>query len=199
MSRALAGSCVVPIGAYAEPGPGALRLRGFVASLDGTRAARGELTAANTDADPEAAGQRLAEQLEAAGAREILAALPALEAGGALMPFSAARHVLVARLRRQAQASPSAVSARRRRAAGIPVLQIEPVAPDAQARGVLRALGAGLAVFISANAVEHGPPLVRAAGGWPADSDGGRGRCHRRRAAGTGRGPGAGSGARRGQ
>jgi hydroxymethylbilane synthase len=76
VSRALAGSCVVPIGAYAEPGAGVLRLRGFVASPDGTRIARGELAVPGTDADPEAAGQRLAEQLVAAGAHEILATLP---------------------------------------------------------------------------------------------------------------------------
>jgi hydroxymethylbilane synthase len=77
VSRALAGSCVVPIGAYAEPGAGMVRLRGFVASPDGTRIARGELAVSSADADPEAAGERLAEQLVAAGAREILAALPA--------------------------------------------------------------------------------------------------------------------------
>jgi hydroxymethylbilane synthase len=77
VSRALAGSCVVPIGAYAEPSAGVVRLRGFVASPDGARIARGELTVSSADADPEAAGGRLAEQLVAAGARQILAALPA--------------------------------------------------------------------------------------------------------------------------
>jgi hydroxymethylbilane synthase len=76
VSRALAGSCVVPIGAYAEPGAGVVRLRGFVASPDGTRIARGELAVPGAGADPEAAGRRLADQLVAAGAREILAALP---------------------------------------------------------------------------------------------------------------------------
>jgi hydroxymethylbilane synthase len=76
VSRALAGSCVVPIGAYAEPGAGVLRLRGFVASPDGARIARAELAVPSADADPEAAGRRLADQLVAGGAREILAALP---------------------------------------------------------------------------------------------------------------------------
>jgi hydroxymethylbilane synthase len=76
VSRALAGSCVVPIGAYAEPGAGVLRLRGFVASPDGARMARAELAVPSAAADPEAAGRRLADQLVAAGAREILAALP---------------------------------------------------------------------------------------------------------------------------
>jgi hydroxymethylbilane synthase len=76
VSRALAGSCVVPIGAFAEPGAGVLRLRGFVASPDGARMARAELAVPSADADPEAAGRRLADQLVEAGAREILAALP---------------------------------------------------------------------------------------------------------------------------
>jgi hydroxymethylbilane synthase len=75
VSRALAGSCVVPLGAYAEPDAGVMRLRAFVASPDGTRVARSELSVPGTDADPELAGQRLADQLAAAGAREILAAL----------------------------------------------------------------------------------------------------------------------------
>jgi uroporphyrinogen-III synthase len=77
--------------------------------------------------------------------------------------------VLITRPRGQAQALAEHI-----RAAGgdplvFPVLDIEPVAPDAQARGALSALGAAqLAVFVSANAVAHGLPLVRAAGGWPA-------------------------------
>jgi hydroxymethylbilane synthase len=77
VSRALAGSCVVPLGAYAEPSGGGVRLRGFVASPDGARMARAELPAARWEDDPEATGQALAEQLAQAGAREILAALPA--------------------------------------------------------------------------------------------------------------------------
>ena len=81
----------------------------------------------------------------------------------------AGKAVLVARPRRQAQALAEGIRAAGGEPLVFPVLQIEPVAPDAQARGVLRALGAvRLAVFISANAVEHGLPLVRAAGGWPA-------------------------------
>ena len=37
MSRALGGSCQVPLGGFAEMSGGVLRLRGFVASQDGTR------------------------------------------------------------------------------------------------------------------------------------------------------------------
>ena len=73
VSRALAGSCEVPLGAYAEMEAGKLHLRGFVASPDGTRMARAEFTAAADD--PEALGLRLAEELRRQGASEILATL----------------------------------------------------------------------------------------------------------------------------
>ncbi|WIM06882.1 MAG: hydroxymethylbilane synthase [Candidatus Nitricoxidivorans perseverans] len=73
VSRALAGSCEVPLGAYAEMRDGRVWLRGFVALPDGTRMARAELTGAATD--PEALGLALAADLRAQGADEILAAL----------------------------------------------------------------------------------------------------------------------------
>ena len=73
VSRALAGSCEVPLGAYAEMRAGQLWLRGFVALPDGTRIARAELTA--SPADPEALGLELAADLRAQGADDILAAL----------------------------------------------------------------------------------------------------------------------------
>jgi hydroxymethylbilane synthase len=75
VSRALAGSCVVPLGAYARREADAMRLRGFVASPDGARMVRGELMCASMQRDPESVGLELAEQLAAGGAREILAAL----------------------------------------------------------------------------------------------------------------------------
>jgi hydroxymethylbilane synthase len=73
VSRALAGSCEVPLGAYAEMQSGKLHLRGFVASPDGTRMARAELL--GSAADSEALGLQLAEELRRQGATEILAAL----------------------------------------------------------------------------------------------------------------------------
>jgi hydroxymethylbilane synthase len=73
VSRALAGSCEVPLGAYAECDGKRLHLRGFVASPDGTRMARAEL--AGAVAEPEALGLALAEQLRAQGADAILASL----------------------------------------------------------------------------------------------------------------------------
>ncbi len=73
VSRALAGSCEVPLGAYAEATDGRLRLRGFVALPDGTRIASAELAGELRHA--EALGLALANALRAQGADEILAAL----------------------------------------------------------------------------------------------------------------------------
>ena len=70
-SRALGGSCRLPLGAYARVDNGILWLRGFVATADGRQMLSGELRGAPTDA--EAIGQRLAEQLRAQGADAILA------------------------------------------------------------------------------------------------------------------------------
>jgi hydroxymethylbilane synthase len=73
VSRALAGSCEVPLGAYAVKRDGRIWLRGFVALPDGTRIARAELS--GDPATPEALGLALAAELRAQGADEILAAL----------------------------------------------------------------------------------------------------------------------------
>ena len=73
VSRALAGSCEVPLGAFAEIRGGNLCLRGFVASPDGTRVAQAELS--GDCGDPEALGTQMAAELRARGATEILAAL----------------------------------------------------------------------------------------------------------------------------
>jgi len=75
VSRALAGSCVVPLGAYARQETDGMRLRGFVASPDGARMVRGQVSCGSMERDPEDLGNELAEQLAAGGAREILAAL----------------------------------------------------------------------------------------------------------------------------
>jgi hydroxymethylbilane synthase len=74
VSRTLAGSCNVPLAAYAELSGGTMRLRGYVGSPDGRRTARAELTGPADDA--EANGVALAQKLRDAGAGEILAALP---------------------------------------------------------------------------------------------------------------------------
>ncbi|MBL8486729.1 MAG: hydroxymethylbilane synthase [Rhodocyclaceae bacterium] len=75
VSRALAGSCEVPLGAYAQLRGDRLWLRGFVARPDGGRVARAELE--GEAADPEALGLALAEALRRDGADEILASLEA--------------------------------------------------------------------------------------------------------------------------
>jgi hydroxymethylbilane synthase len=76
VSRALGGSCVIPLGAFAEVQEGKARMRGFVATPDGHRMARAELLGEAIEQAPEAVGERLAHHLTADGAREILAALP---------------------------------------------------------------------------------------------------------------------------
>ena len=73
MSRALAGSCQVPLGGFAEMQNGTLRLRGFVATPDGSRLLRAEMSTAA--GDPEALGDAVAQDLLRQGAGEILAAL----------------------------------------------------------------------------------------------------------------------------
>jgi hydroxymethylbilane synthase len=73
LSRALSGSCQLPLAAYATTEAGQVWLRGLVASPDGQRVIRDELRGAA--ADPEALGSRLAARLRAAGAGEIIAAL----------------------------------------------------------------------------------------------------------------------------
>lgn len=73
MSRVLGGSCQVPLGGFAEILDGKLHMRGFVATPDGKRMLRAELT--GEIADPETLGKRIADALLAQGADEILAAL----------------------------------------------------------------------------------------------------------------------------
>jgi hydroxymethylbilane synthase len=74
LSRALAGSCQVPLGAHAEIGADRLRLRGFVASPDGRRMVADEVDAP-VAGDPGELGLALADRLIARGAKAILAEL----------------------------------------------------------------------------------------------------------------------------
>jgi len=75
-SRALGGSCQVPLGAYAiVEDDGRLWLRGFVATPDGKDMVAGELH--GDPAADEALGQKLADQLRARGAGAILEKLAA--------------------------------------------------------------------------------------------------------------------------
>ncbi len=72
-SRALAGSCTVPLGAYALCDGGNITMTGFVASVDGTQMLREKMTGLATN--PDAVGRALAAKLVARGADKILAAL----------------------------------------------------------------------------------------------------------------------------
>ncbi len=73
VSRALSGSCQVPLGAYAVVAGSEMILRGLVAAPDGRRIARAEVRGASAQA--ERLGDDLAKALLARGAGEILAAL----------------------------------------------------------------------------------------------------------------------------
>lgn len=73
MSRALAGSCTVPLGAYATCQGEQIHITGFVASVDGTQMLVEQASAKRNQAD--ALGKQLAAQLIAKGADRILAAL----------------------------------------------------------------------------------------------------------------------------
>jgi hydroxymethylbilane synthase len=64
----LGGGCQVPIGGYAELLNGTIHLRGIVASPDGTRLVKGEMTGV----DPVRLGHGLGEILLDQGARQIL-------------------------------------------------------------------------------------------------------------------------------
>jgi hydroxymethylbilane synthase len=74
LSRALAGSCQVPLGGFAEISGSSARLRGFVASPDGSRMVYDEITAPSSGV-PQELGNAVAQRLIAKGAREILAGL----------------------------------------------------------------------------------------------------------------------------
>jgi len=70
MLRRLGGGCQVPIAAHANFEDGQLRLRGVVASLDGSRLIRA--VAAGSEKDPESLGAAVALDLLKEGASEIL-------------------------------------------------------------------------------------------------------------------------------
>jgi hydroxymethylbilane synthase len=72
-SRALAGSCTVPLGAYALREGDKINMTGFVASVDGTQMLRE--TTSGSIKNAEAIGRDLAAKLVARGADKILAAL----------------------------------------------------------------------------------------------------------------------------
>ncbi|MEZ0332028.1 MAG: hydroxymethylbilane synthase [Methylophilaceae bacterium] len=73
MSRALSGSCTVPLGAYAVREGDTLHMTGFVASIDGRQVLREAVS--GTANEPEALGKALAAKLIEQGADKILAAL----------------------------------------------------------------------------------------------------------------------------
>ncbi|MGV3581588.1 MAG: hydroxymethylbilane synthase [Methylophilus sp.] len=76
-SRALAGSCTVPLGAYATRNGDNINITGFVASVDGKQMLREQFTGNISNA--EAVGKALAEKLVQLGADKILAELDGIK------------------------------------------------------------------------------------------------------------------------
>jgi hydroxymethylbilane synthase len=68
----LGGGCAAPVGAYAEVAGGVLRLRGLVASLDGSQVVR--VAGEGTPDEPERLGHQLARQALDGGARDLVEA-----------------------------------------------------------------------------------------------------------------------------
>ncbi len=77
--------------------------------------------------------------------------------------------VVLTRPRPQCEEIAAALESRGARILVFPALDIVPVAPDAASRAALESLAsASLAIFVSANAAEHGTAAARRAGPWPA-------------------------------
>ncbi|WP_118183154.1 hydroxymethylbilane synthase [Paraburkholderia phosphatilytica] len=90
VSRALGGSCEVPLAAYAHWHDGALHLRGIVATPDGQRVLTAQASSpAPDEARALALGREVATSLEAQGALDIVRALAAASADGAFSNPSA--------------------------------------------------------------------------------------------------------------
>jgi hydroxymethylbilane synthase len=70
VSRVFGGSCTIPLGAFAEQDGVQLLLRALVAAPDGRRVARADVTGRADD--PEALGERAAEDLRRQGAADLL-------------------------------------------------------------------------------------------------------------------------------
>jgi hydroxymethylbilane synthase len=75
LSRALGGSCTVPLGGYAQIISGQMRLRGFVAAPDGSQLIEDDLTMPVSEVVAQQIGSELARRLSERGAREILDSL----------------------------------------------------------------------------------------------------------------------------
>ena len=79
LSRALAGSCTVPLGGYAQLIGNRMRLRAFVATPDGSRLVEDDVTMPYSESVPEKIGKDVARRLTERGAREILDSLEAAQ------------------------------------------------------------------------------------------------------------------------
>ncbi len=90
VSRALGGSCEVPLAAFAQWNSDALHLRGIVALPDGRRVLRAEASANSPDLDAALElGRRVSSELEAQGAMDIVNVLTTIvHDGGPNVPLA---------------------------------------------------------------------------------------------------------------
>lgn len=144
--QALGGGCRTPIGAYAEPRAGGLRVRGMVGSLDGEQMVKGEIWGDASDAYE--LGQGLAWQLLGKGAARILSEG---------LPFAAPLHhkrIIVTRAAEQAEELALKIRARGGETIVFPTLEFAPPAEfDVLDDALARIAEYQWVVFTSANGV----------------------------------------------
>lgn len=155
MSRALAGSCTVPLGAYGHITAGTLHVIGFVASLDGREIVRAAVSGPPEEA--ELLGHALTKRLIAQGADHILAqltTLPKLPLAGCGIAITRPQQqaLVLAQLIRQQGGTPIL----------FPLLAISPLDDYTACDTAIAGLGdCDWAIFISSNAVEYAMPRIR--------------------------------------
>ena len=117
--RQLGASCHTPVAAHAQVLNGELSLDGLIASLDGRRVLRSRSTGAA--ASPELLGQKLADELLAQGAREILSEISRVSS----RPL-AGRRIVITRAREQASRFRHLLEEAGGEVLEIPTIRIEP-------------------------------------------------------------------------
>ena len=159
------GSCEVPVGGHATVIGSTVIIEGFLGLPDGTRLVRERAEGAAADAAK--VGRALGERILARGGREVLTLLGEAAAMTPAGPLSGLGVVLT-RPRAQCEAIASALEARGARVIIFPALDIVPVALAPASLETLASLpSTSIAIFVSANAAEHGVAAARHAGPWP--------------------------------
>ena len=159
------GSCEVPLGGHATVMGAAIVLEGFLGMPDGTTLVRERAEGATADAARLGPGARRAHP----GPGRARRAGPPRPAPEMTAGPLAGLGVVLTRPRAQCENIAAALESRGARVVIFPALDIVPVELSAASREALASLpAASLAIFVSANAAEHGVAAARRAGPWPA-------------------------------